>query len=61
MKVQMIFWEISVSCCEAEGEYKDDIVWPPFPESISIVSRCVPNLNTAPKADVPRLASRPLL
>lgn len=60
MSVQTLFWEISVSCSKAEGEHKDGIIWPMFPESISIASRCVPNPKPTSKVKSPGLASRSL-
>lgn len=49
-----------MSCSEAEGEHKDGIPQPMFPESNFIASRCVPNLKPDPQAEALGLESRPL-
>ena len=57
MSVQARFWEIPVTCSDTEGECKDGIPWPTFPESTSVASRCMPNLKPASTAEAPGLAS----
>lgn len=52
MSIQASFWGILVKCSEAEGEYKDGVPWTTFPESNFMVSRCVPNLQPAPKLNL---------
>lgn len=55
------FWEALASCSKGMGECKDNILWPTFPESISVASRHVPNLKPAAKVKAPRLENRSLL
>lgn len=44
------FLGVPMSWSEAEGEYKDGVPQPAFPESTSIGSRCVGNLKPTPQA-----------
>lgn len=48
-----------VSCSDIQRKHKDGIPRLLFPGTISVAYRCVPNLNSAPKAHTPGQANRP--
>lgn len=52
LSVQSPFSEIPVSCGETSGGCKDGVSLPKFPESTSVASRCVADLNPVPQVEV---------
>lgn len=49
-----------MSCSEVEGECKDSVPWPTFPESNFVASKCVPNPKPVTKGKALRQAVKPV-